>query len=123
MLEGLTSGVPNPRQLTEHARGLAGSHRKRLTKLGRARSLVPLMDEAADGLRNGYDELARAALQSLQAGADLLLICHDHAKVRKTYRTVIDSVAKGILTANRLRKSIARIAEVRRKFTQEMAGA
>jgi len=77
-----------------------------------------ITDDLEMGAIEREQPLADAALQSLQAGADLLLICHDHAKVRKTYHTVVASVAKGILPGNRLRKSIARIAEIRRRFTQ-----
>jgi beta-N-acetylhexosaminidase len=82
-----------------------------------------ITDDLEMGAIEREQPLAEAALQSLQAGADLLLICHDHAKVRKTYRTVVDSVAQGILPANRLRKSTARIAEIRRLFTQKSADA
>jgi beta-N-acetylhexosaminidase len=77
-----------------------------------------ITDDLEMGAIEREQPLAEAALQSLQAGADLLLICHDHAKVRKTYRTLVDSVAQGILPDNRIRKSIARIAEVRRRFAQ-----
>jgi beta-N-acetylhexosaminidase len=82
-----------------------------------------ITDDLEMGAIERQQPLAEAALQSLMAGADLLLICHDHAKVRKTYRTVVDSVAQGILPANRLRKSTARIAEIRRRFTHESADA
>ena len=77
-----------------------------------------ITDDLEMGAIEREQPLAEAALQSLKAGADLLLICHDHAKVRKTYRAVVDSVAQGILPGNRLRKSTARISEVRRRFTQ-----
>jgi beta-N-acetylhexosaminidase len=77
-----------------------------------------ITDDLEMGAIEREQSLAEAALQSLQAGADLLLICHDHVKVRKTYSTVVDSVTKGILSASRLRKSIDRIAEVRRGFTR-----
>ncbi len=76
-----------------------------------------ITDDLEMGAIEREQPLAEAALQSLQAGADLLLICHDHDKVRKTYRTVVDSVTKGILPASRLRKSSARIAEIRQRFT------
>ncbi len=89
MLEGPASGVPNPRQLTEHARGLAGSHRKRTSVHKRARSLLPLVHQAAQGLTRGYDELARAALDGDAVSPGSQWILDNFYVVREQVRDVL----------------------------------
>ena len=75
-----------------------------------------ITDDLEMGAIEREQPLAVAALQALVAGADLLLICHDHAKVHTAYETVVASMEKGILANEQLQKSITRIAEVRRRF-------
>ncbi|MEJ2031846.1 MAG: beta-N-acetylhexosaminidase [Deltaproteobacteria bacterium] len=60
--------------------------------------------------------LDAAALRSFEAGADLLLICHDHGKVRAALQRLAATVAAGRISPSRLESSLARIATVRRRF-------
>jgi beta-N-acetylhexosaminidase len=77
-----------------------------------------ITDDLEMGAIEREQPLSEAAQQALVAGADLLLICHDHEKVHSAVETVVESLGNGILTIARLRKSISRIAEVRRRFAE-----
>jgi len=75
-----------------------------------------ITDDLEMGAIEREQPLAEAALQALVAGADLLLICHDHAKVHSAFEMVVTGLEKGILTNTQLQKSINRIAAVRSRF-------
>lgn len=75
-----------------------------------------ITDDLEMGAIEREQPLAEAALQALVAGADLLLICHDHAKVHTAYETVVAGMENGILASEQLQRSITRLAEVRRRF-------
>jgi beta-N-acetylhexosaminidase len=77
-----------------------------------------ITDDLEMGAIEREQPLSAAALQALTAGADLLLICHDHAKVHSAFEAVVVGLEKGILTSAQLQKSITRIAEVRRRFAE-----
>ena len=77
-----------------------------------------ITDDLEMGAIEREQPLSEAALQTLVAGADMLLICHDHAKVQSAFETVVAGLEKGKLTSMQLQKSISRIAEVRRRFAE-----
>jgi beta-N-acetylhexosaminidase len=56
-----------------------------------------------------------AALAALKAGADLLLICHEHPKIIAAYELLSKAVG-GEVSGERVRRSLARIGAVRRRF-------
>jgi len=60
--------------------------------------------------------VAEASLKSLLAGADLLLICHEHAKVRATIELLEEARRDGRLEPERLEKAAGRINSVRDNF-------
>jgi beta-N-acetylhexosaminidase len=60
--------------------------------------------------------VADGALESFQAGADILLICKDQSHVRESLDLLQQSVAKGTVSAKRLAQSLERIRETKAKF-------
>lgn len=61
--------------------------------------------------------VADAALAAFLAGADMLLICEDHAKVLAAWEA-LRSAAEGRIPGQRLSQSLARIAAVRARFAR-----
>ncbi len=62
--------------------------------------------------------IGEAAVQALQAGADILLICQDRNRVATACQAVEDAVQDGLLPETRLEESLRRIARVKERFIQ-----
>ncbi|MFA7382014.1 MAG: beta-N-acetylhexosaminidase [Desulfurivibrionaceae bacterium] len=72
-------------------------------------------DDLEMGAIENEGTVADAALVAFKAGADLLLICHEHAKIVAAYE-VLSRAVGGEITEERVRRSLARIGAVRRRF-------
>ena len=77
---------------------------------------VIVSDDLEMGAISRHHQLAEAALASIQAGADLLLICSNHAQVRATTARLRAALAAGELGSRRLQASLARLAGLRRGY-------
>ena len=73
-------------------------------------------DDLEMGAIENESTVAKAALRSFQAGADLLLICQDHRKVREAIALFEQALQNGSLSRTRLELSLKRIALVRNDF-------
>jgi beta-N-acetylhexosaminidase len=60
--------------------------------------------------------VADGALESFQAGADILLICKDQTHVRESLDLLRQTVAKGTIPAERLAQTLERIRETKARF-------
>lgn len=74
-----------------------------------------ITDDLEMGAIENEGTVAEAALAALMAGADLLLICHEHAKVISAWEVLRRETGKK-LSQERLTKSLARITRVRQRF-------
>ncbi|HIJ89743.1 MAG: beta-N-acetylhexosaminidase [Desulfobulbaceae bacterium] len=72
-------------------------------------------DDLEMGAIENEGTVADAALVAFTAGADMLLICHEHPKIIAAYELLARAMG-GDVSAERVRKSLARIGEVRRRF-------
>lgn len=77
--------------------------------------LVITDDLEMGAIENGQS-VAAAALAAFVAGADMLLICHDHDKVRAAYDGLRGALPAGQIAGERVSQSLARIAAVQRRF-------
>jgi beta-N-acetylhexosaminidase len=57
--------------------------------------------------------VGEACKMAIQAGADMLAICADPARIREGYRAVVTAAEAGKVTDGRVDRSLARIAETR----------
>jgi beta-N-acetylhexosaminidase len=78
-----------------------------------------ITDDLEMGAIENEGPAAEAALEAFSAGADLLLICHDHEKVRKACLQLVAARDDGRLEPARLIISGQRIASVGRRFRLE----
>ncbi len=77
---------------------------------------VIVTDDLEMGAIENEMELGVAALQAFRAGADLLLICEQHGKVRDSCRALREALAAGVVQRPRIDRSIERIARLRARF-------
>jgi len=75
-----------------------------------------LTDDLEMGAIENHWTVAQAALQALLAGADILLICQDHEKIRQTISLLRQAQVDGRIPPGRLGRSLRRIADVAKKF-------
>ncbi|GJL56178.1 MAG: glycoside hydrolase family 3 [Nitrospirales bacterium] len=57
-----------------------------------------------------------AAVRSIQAGVDLILICHQQARQAEAIEAVEEAVKAGAISTNRLDASLARISALKQRF-------
>ena len=72
-------------------------------------------DDLEMGAIENEGTVAAAALAAFTAGADMLLICHEHPKIIAAHALLSKAVG-GEISEERVRKSLDRIGEVRRRF-------
>jgi len=58
----------------------------------------------------------RGAVMALQAGADLVLVCHTYDKQKRAVEAVVAAVERGELSEERLDESLARVLTLKEKF-------
>jgi beta-N-acetylhexosaminidase len=90
---------------------LAGLLRRELGYQG-----LVITDDLEMGAIENVLPVATAALRSLTAGADLLLICRQHAKVRATISLLNEARQDGRLTDLQIETAVKRINQVRERF-------
>lgn len=75
-----------------------------------------ITDDLEMGAIENARSVAAASLTAFTAGADMLLICHDHDKVRAAYDALAAALRSGQLVADRVIASLARVALVQQRF-------
>jgi len=67
--------------------------------------------------------VGRAAVEALQAGCDMLLVCQSLAAAREGIGAVEDAIGRGALDADAIAASLTRIQDLRRRLTAPPARA
>ena len=75
-----------------------------------------ITDDLEMGAIENDGTVAEAAYTSFMAGADLLLICHDHEKIRHAHAQLLAGVVSGYISAVRLDASRRRISSVQQRY-------
>lgn len=75
-----------------------------------------ITDDLEMGAIENDGTVAEAALTSFMAGADFLLICHDHEKIRQAHAGLLAGLASGAVSQARLDASRQRIGSVQRRY-------
>ena len=71
-----------------------------------------ITDDMEMGAIEKFAEFGDASLMAFQAGADLVLICHDHQKIRRALESLSKAVKSGIIDKTRIADSQRRQAEI-----------
>lgn len=75
-----------------------------------------ITDDLEMGAIENEGSIHEAAVKSFVAGADILLICHDHDKIRKSFAAFQEAVKEGVISAGRLQDSSRRIDSAINRF-------
>jgi len=66
-------------------------------------------------ITNDY-EIGEAAVQSIKAGSDIIMVAHDFNKVVRVHHAIKNAVKTGELTEERIDESVTRILELKEKY-------
>ncbi|MCD6389426.1 MAG: beta-N-acetylhexosaminidase [Desulfobulbaceae bacterium] len=77
---------------------------------------VVITDDLEMGAIENDKLCEQAALESFLAGCDLLLICQDQNKVRKSCEQLVQAFDQGRFSADRVHQSLGRLARLRERF-------
>ena len=74
---------------------------------------VVITDDLNMGAVAKYNEVGENALKSFQAGADILLSCHEPEQQTQIYETILNAVKSGEISEERLNESVRRIIKMK----------
>lgn len=75
-----------------------------------------ITDDLEMGAIENEGSIHEASVKSFVAGADILLICHDHGKIRRSIAAFKEAVKEGVISAGRLQDSSRRIDSAINRF-------
>ncbi|SET03194.1 beta-N-acetylhexosaminidase [Oceanobacillus limi] len=77
--------------------------------------LIVTDDMTMDAIENNY-ELGEAAVQSIKAGSDMILVAHEYHNVTETIKSVKQAVQTGEITEERIDESVSRILALKESY-------
>ncbi|MFB6466366.1 beta-N-acetylhexosaminidase [Cytobacillus sp. Hz8] len=60
--------------------------------------------------------IGKAAVESVKAGSDIILVAHDYNKISQTITSLKSAVQKGEISEQRINESVRRIIQLKRKY-------
>ncbi|WML42855.1 beta-N-acetylhexosaminidase [Neobacillus sp. PS3-40] len=72
-------------------------------------------DMTMKAITNHYN-IGSAAVDSVKAGSDLILVAHDYNKIKQTISSLKTAVQKGEISEQRINGSVSRIIKLKRKY-------
>ncbi len=75
-----------------------------------------LSDDLEMGALNGICRIGESACRAVEAGHDMVLVCHDGKKQMEVFEALVRAYEKGRLDPWELEKSLVRIEDLRRKI-------
>ncbi len=73
-------------------------------------------DMTMNAITNNYD-MKEAAVESVKAGSDIILVAHDYNKIIATVDALKQAVIKGEISEDRINESVRRIIGLKNKYT------
>ena len=64
---------------------------------------------------NNYD-IGEAAVKSINAGSDIVLVCHDYAKEEAVIQAIQKAAETGAISADRIDQSVYRVLKLKQKY-------
>jgi beta-N-acetylhexosaminidase len=77
---------------------------------------VVITDDMTMGAIEKNYNIGDAAVKSIIAGCDIIMICHGYSKQKKAIEAVKAAVADGVIPEDRINESVQRILELKKKY-------
>lgn len=78
---------------------------------------VVITDDMTMGAIVENYNLSEAAVKSIQAGSDIVLVCHDFAKEEAVLKAILEAAKTGKLSPARIDESVYRILKLKEKYS------
>lgn len=78
---------------------------------------VVITDDMTMGAIVEHYDIAEAALASVQAGTDIVMVCHDDEKKARVIEALHRAAASGVITEQRIDESVYRILKLKEKYS------
>ncbi|WP_251555207.1 beta-N-acetylhexosaminidase [Neobacillus muris] len=79
-------------------------------------------DMTMKAITNHYD-IGKAAVDSVKAGADIILVAHDYNKIIETISSIKTAVQNGDISEQRINESVTRIIKLKKKYALDNSTA
>jgi beta-N-acetylhexosaminidase len=79
-------------------------------------------DMTMKAITDHYD-IGKAAVESVKAGSDIILVAHDPNKIKTAINSLKTAVQKGEISEQRINDSVSRIIKIKRKYQLNNASA
>lgn len=77
---------------------------------------VIITDDLNMGAVSNYSETDSISVRAIEAGADIVLICHEHELQTKAREDIINAVKRGEISEDRINESVRRILKMKSKL-------
>ena len=79
---------------------------------------VIITDDLEMGAVSKTNDFSDLGVKAVQAGADIVMVCHDYSHATAVYLGLLDAVEKGVISNERIDESARRILKVKAKVLQ-----
>ena len=77
---------------------------------------VVITDDMTMGAINDNFDLGKAAVESIKAGSDIILVCHDFAKEEAVLKALYEAAENKDIPITRIDQSVYRILKMKQKY-------
>lgn len=74
---------------------------------------VIITDDLEMGATSNYNDFDNVGVQAVEAGADIVLVCHEYDHEIKVYLSILNAVNKGTISEERINESVRRILKMK----------
>lgn len=79
---------------------------------------VIITDDMEMGAVSKYYGFRDLGVKAINAGADIVLVCHDYEHQQEVYLGILDAVKNGVISEERVNDSVRRIVKMKLKYLQ-----
>jgi beta-N-acetylhexosaminidase len=77
---------------------------------------VTVTDDMTMGAISKRYDVGQAAVKSINAGSDIILVCHEYDRETSVIKTMLEAAQKGIIKEETIDKSVYRILKLKEKY-------